>query len=282
MINKNDLIPIIQEINQREVDVFYKDEQNNIYAFPTELCRFVGYRQANTKASDVYRNNKEILKTFQGMCKTHTPSGVQETRYLMNEGIHFFIMELGSDDAKLLKMGYSRLVERYRKQEFPLVKQPNTQDLLKMSENIMLAAQSLITAREEDRQLITEVNNKATKAFKIASYVQHKFIESAKNEARRKRVWELKHVLAEELSKYVSLKSAHWRVITRLRKKYQFYKFEKMSPHFYDDAIEWLKYKIKHAKKLKGIPPPFRNNDDLKELKKEELPQKPTTLDELL
>ncbi|MFW9990873.1 MAG: Bro-N domain-containing protein [Candidatus Odinarchaeota archaeon] len=108
---------LIEEVQEFPVDIFYIDDRRNIMAFGTDLCRFAGYSEPHSKAGKVYRSNKVFFSKLSGMSKTDTPSGDQKSRYYINEGIHFFIMELDTPQAKILKIAYARIVEKFRKGE---------------------------------------------------------------------------------------------------------------------------------------------------------------------
>lgn len=114
------LIPLDDEISGIAKDLFFKDKDKNIYAKPTDICRFVGYSNPKVTASQVYSKHKDRLEKFEMVNETLTSQGLKETRFLSNEGIHYFIMKLKLPLAKDLQMDYARIVEYHRKKELNL------------------------------------------------------------------------------------------------------------------------------------------------------------------
>lgn len=115
---KLDLIPIDNEIAGIVEGLFFRDRDNNIYAYAIELCRDSGYEDPRNKATREMDKDREFYNEYSCVGNLPTEAGMRKATLLMNNAIHVFMMGLDGKKAMKLKQDYAKIVESYRRGSF--------------------------------------------------------------------------------------------------------------------------------------------------------------------
>lgn len=265
------------------IDIFYLDKERNIYAFPTEMCRFAEYSSPRVKSSQTLDKIMEDIIHGIGATKIVTPSGDQEANFLMNEDVHFFIMNLGTKEkVRLLKKGYALIVEKYRKgmsianyQDRRLDHQIEVLDKLILAQTQTF--QEFKTVKTEVKTVKTEV----TKIGKRVDKIEEVILTNAERENKINEISQLANELSQLLFKFGFYKKygvgTHKTVYAVIWRKYRCRKVRKMADFYLPECVKFLQFQIELTKKYKEIPEKFKP-ENLRSIQPEDLPSKQSKL----
>jgi DNA polymerase III epsilon subunit-like protein len=134
-----DLIPIDEEITGIAKGIFFLDKEDNIYGFAVEMCRYAGYSDPSGKAYKEISKAKEFYDKYSCIANLAMHTNQPKAKLLMNDALHVFMMGLDKPKAMLLKQGYARIVEKFRRGSLVEVEPMTEIQILKKQTDMLVA-----------------------------------------------------------------------------------------------------------------------------------------------